>query len=47
MKSYINFVRQLDIPEEKKEMIFWKNAAQLFKIPVENLKAEKLTNAKA
>ena len=32
MKSYINFMKQLDLPEEKKELIYWKNAARLFKI---------------
>lgn len=34
MKSYLNFMKQLDLPEEKKELILWKNAAQLFKIDV-------------
>lgn len=34
MKSYLSFVRQLDLPEEKKEMILWKNAATVFRIPV-------------
>lgn len=32
MKSYLNFMKQLDLPEEKKELILWKNAAKLFKI---------------
>jgi len=32
MSSYLNFMKQLDLPEEKKELILWKNAAELFKI---------------
>ncbi len=32
MKSYLNFMKQLDLPDDKKEMIYWKNAAKLFKI---------------
>jgi len=32
MKSYLNFMRQLDLPDDKKELIYWKNAAWLFKI---------------
>jgi predicted TIM-barrel fold metal-dependent hydrolase len=34
MGSYVKFMQQLDLPEEKKELIMWKNAAKLFKIPV-------------
>ncbi|HMU46836.1 MAG TPA: amidohydrolase family protein [Chitinophagaceae bacterium] len=34
MKSYLNFMKQLDLPDEKKELIYWKNAAKLFKIDV-------------
>ncbi|MEZ4739107.1 MAG: amidohydrolase family protein [Flavobacteriales bacterium] len=34
MSSYVKFMEQLDLPEEKKELIMWKNAAKLFKIPV-------------
>ena len=38
MKSYRSFMKQLDLPEEKKELINWKNAAKLFKIDVSDLK---------
>ncbi|MBK8583621.1 MAG: amidohydrolase family protein [Flavobacteriales bacterium] len=34
MGSYLNFSKQLDLPEDRKEMILWKNAAELFKIDV-------------
>lgn len=37
MKSYLKFMGQLDLADDKKELILWKNAAQLFKIDVENL----------
>jgi hypothetical protein len=37
MKSYLKFMDQLDLADSKKELILWKNAAQLFKIDVENL----------
>ena len=37
MKSYLAFMKQLDLPEEKKELILWKNAARLFKIDVSKL----------
>ncbi len=37
MKSYLNFMKQLDLPEDKKELILWKNAAKLFKIDVTKL----------
>ena len=37
MNSYLNFIKQLDLPEEKKELILWKNAAELFKIDVSKL----------
>ncbi|MBU1101631.1 MAG: amidohydrolase family protein [Bacteroidetes bacterium] len=37
MKSYLNFMKQLDLPDEKKELILWKNAAELFKIDVSQL----------
>jgi hypothetical protein len=30
-------MKQLDLPEEKKELILWKNAADLFKIDVSKL----------
>lgn len=35
MKSYLKFMDQLEIAPDKKELILWKNAAQLFKIDVE------------
>lgn len=38
MDSYLKFMNQLDLPEEKKELILWKNAADLFKIDVDKLK---------
>ncbi|MBI9067868.1 MAG: amidohydrolase family protein [Salinivirgaceae bacterium] len=34
MKSYLKFMKQLDLPEDKKERILWKNSAELFKIDV-------------
>jgi uncharacterized protein len=37
MRSYIAFMKQLDLPDDKKELIMWKNAAELFKIDVETL----------
>jgi len=37
MKSYLNFMKQLDLPDDKKELILWKNAAELFKIDVNRL----------
>ncbi len=37
MKSYIKFVNQLDLPQDKKELILWKNAAELFSIDVSKL----------
>jgi uncharacterized protein len=37
MTSYLKFMDQLDLTEDKKERIMWKNAAQLFKIDVEKL----------
>ena len=38
MKSYLNFMQNLELPEEKKELILWKNAAELFKIDVNSFK---------
>lgn len=38
MDSYLKFMKQLDLPDEKKELILWKNATDLFKINIENLK---------
>jgi predicted TIM-barrel fold metal-dependent hydrolase len=37
MKSYLKFMDQLDLPDEKKELILWENAAELFKIDVSKL----------
>lgn len=34
MKSYLTFMKNLDLPDDKKELIYWKNAAKLFKIDV-------------
>lgn len=38
MRSYLAFMKQLDLREDEKELIMWKNAAKLFKIDVESLK---------
>jgi uncharacterized protein len=38
MRSYIGFMKQLDLPEDKKELIMWKNAAKLFRIDVSKIK---------
>lgn len=35
MESYISFLEDLEMPEERKERVAWKNAAALFKIPVD------------
>lgn len=43
MKSYRKFVKTLDISEEEREMIMWKNAAELFKIDVSKLAASPIT----
>ncbi len=37
MKSYLSFMNQLDLSQEKKDLIMWKNAAKLFKIDVSRL----------
>jgi len=37
MKSYLKFMKNLNIPEDKKELILWKNAAELYKIDVSKL----------
>ncbi len=34
MESYVKFVHDLNIPDERKEKIAWKNASELFRIPV-------------
>ena len=39
MRSYIAFMKQLDLPDDKKELIMWKNAAALFKINVKELQS--------
>jgi predicted TIM-barrel fold metal-dependent hydrolase len=37
MKSNLKFMNQLDLPDAKKELILWENAAELFKIDVSKL----------
>lgn len=37
MKSYLNFMDQLDVRQESKELIMWKNAADLFMIDIDSL----------
>ncbi|MBK8515324.1 MAG: amidohydrolase [Saprospiraceae bacterium] len=37
MDSYLKFMDQLGLADDKKELILWKNAAQLFKIDVTKL----------
>ena len=37
MESYLKFMNQLDLPDEKKDLILYKNAAKLFKIDVDEL----------
>lgn len=37
MKSYLKFIDQLELADDKKELILWKNTAELFKIDVEKL----------
>jgi predicted TIM-barrel fold metal-dependent hydrolase len=39
MESYLNFTKSLDLQEDERELVMWKNAAKLFKIDVEALKA--------
>lgn len=34
MGGYLKFLRSLDIPEKSRELIMWKNAAELFKLDV-------------
>ncbi len=38
MRSYIAFMNQLDLPDDNRELIMWKNAARLFKIDVDKIK---------
>jgi predicted TIM-barrel fold metal-dependent hydrolase len=35
MRTYLKFVRELGLPPEAEEKIFWKNANQLFKLGLE------------
>ncbi len=37
MKSYLKFMDQLELADDKKERILWKNTAELFKIDVSKL----------
>ncbi|PKQ61736.1 amidohydrolase [Labilibaculum filiforme] len=37
MKSYLKFMDQLELADDKKELIMWKNAADLFKIDTSKL----------
>jgi len=37
MRSYIAFMNQLDLSEDAKEKIMWKNANELFKINIESI----------
>jgi len=37
MASYLKFVDQLELPDDRKEMILWRNLAELFKIDVRAL----------
>jgi hypothetical protein len=37
MKSYLKFMDQLDLAPEQKELILWKNAAELYKIDVSKI----------
>lgn len=37
MNSYLKFMNELELPDEKKELILWKNAAKLFKIDTSKL----------
>ena len=37
MKSYLRFMDQLDLAEDKKKLIMFENATQLFKINLEHL----------
>jgi len=38
MDSYLKFMKNIELPADKKELILWKNAAELFKIDVHTLK---------
>lgn len=39
MRSYLKFMDQLELADDKKELILWKNAAELFKIDLEELRS--------
>lgn len=39
MDSYLKFMQQLELADDKKELILWKNAAKLFRIDVQKLGA--------
>lgn len=41
MRSYRSFMKQLDLPDDQKELIYWKNAAKLFKIDVSKIGLKK------
>lgn len=45
MKSYRKFVKTLDISDEERELIMWKNAANLFKIDVSKLAPSPITES--
>jgi predicted TIM-barrel fold metal-dependent hydrolase len=45
MKSYRKFVKTLDISDEERELIMWKNAADLFKIDVSKLASSPITES--
>jgi hypothetical protein len=47
MKSYLKFMDQLELADDKKERIFWKNAAQLFRIDVEKFEVLKVDGNKS
>ncbi len=38
MHSYLKFMDQLELADDKKELIFWKNAAELFNIDITQFK---------
>jgi len=38
MESYLKFVKSLDLDEDEREMVLWRNAAELFKIDISKLR---------
>lgn len=40
MESYTGFMKSLKLSDDLKELIYWKNAAKLFRIPVDALKSD-------